>query len=89
MNENTKNKFAEILKTAQEKANIQKVASKPEPIAPITEPVKEETKQELSSLTIADLLNDTNAPVTEEKPNLRLIDYSDKAFAVIGDTKTY
>lgn len=93
MNENTKNKFAEILKVAQDKANIQKVTVNPEPqkypIAPILipEPIKEEIKQELSSITVADLLNDTFSQPEEKTLNLKLIDYSDKAFAVIGDTK--
>lgn len=83
MTENTKNKFAELLKAANQKANIptkiNKPVVKPEP--------QKETKQELSLTTIDDLLNDTSVKATEEKPNLRLIDYSDKAFAVIGDTK--
>lgn len=93
MNENTKNKFAEILKAAQDKANVQKVTVNPEPknepIAPepIPEPIKEEIQQELSSITVDDLLNDTFSQPEEKKLNLKLIDYSEKAFAVIGDTK--
>lgn len=102
MNENTKNKFAEILKAAQDKANGQKPINpanlkanepgfKPEVKDifpdPIPEPVKEEQKQELSSITVDDLLNDSITPKEEKRLNLRLIDYSDKSFAVIGDTK--
>lgn len=93
MTENTKNKFAELLKAANDKATLQKVVTKIEkrhdvkPIAaPVPAPVKEETKPELSSVTIDDLLNVTNTQPAPNKPNLSLVDYSDKAFAVIGDT---
>ena len=46
---------------------------------------------ELSDFTIEDLLNETpdQQPNTPEvkKANLTIVDYSDKAFAVIGETK--
>lgn len=122
MNEITKNKFAEILKAAQDKANGQKVTANPAPIVPviIPETVKDAyltsselnkisvadfikspnfindvaaDSPELSTMTFADLLSndteETKETIAPEpiKPALRLIDYSDKAFAVVGDTK--
>lgn len=79
MNNETKNKFAEIL--AAQKAKVNGI----KPIIPKPEPIKNEKKQpeqiqELSSITIDDLLNTTH------KPLLNLVDYSDKSFAITGET---
>jgi hypothetical protein len=124
MNQETKNKFAEILAAQQAKANniqtikplvkdhpkeynnlkeieraaksgetisllnmanlvkSEKKQSEPEAIKP--EPVKiESIAPELSNLTVSDLLNESTATETA----LNLIDYSEKAFCITGQTK--
>lgn len=106
MNENTKNKFAELLKAANQKANIP--AKVTAPVKPAQRPYFSNTElskmndnfiksvvntPELSDMTFADLLSEDKTETKETivpepiKPNLRLVDYSDKAFAIIGDTK--
>lgn len=123
MNENTKNKFAELLKAANQKANIapanlkaNEPGFKPEvkdifpdaATTPIPRPYFTNTElsnmndnfiksvvstPELSDMTFADLLSGDNTAAKEtiapilDKPNLRIIDYSERSFAVIGDTK--
>jgi hypothetical protein len=48
-----------------------------------TEETNAEVKPELSAITVSDLLNEPEQP----KSNLILVDYSEKAFAIIGETK--
>ncbi|HXU28616.1 MAG TPA: hypothetical protein VN698_15415 [Bacteroidia bacterium] len=118
MNEVTKNKFAEMLKAANDKANfpakvkasekIVETISKAKEVNILGQTVKEGTKihakltqqirqfnelaasevnmPELSEVTYNDLI----APIPElpNKPqaNLTVINYSDKAIAIIGET---
>lgn len=56
------------------------VVTAPVPTAPVTAP-------ELSSTTIADLIGQPKVVATPNKYNLNIIQYSDKAVAVIGDTQ--
>lgn len=92
MNENTKNKFAELLKAANQKAATQ-CEKKPIVTAPVIDKPIVTDSPELSTMTFADLLSEEKpkdeviaVPVVD-KPNLRIVDYSDKAFAIVGDTK--
>jgi len=118
MNEVTKNKFADMLKAANEKANFPAKVKAAEKIvntitkanevkilgqtvktgtkihAKLTQQIKqfndlaanETNMPELSEITFDDLI----APVPElpNKPqvNLTVVNYSDKAIAIIGDT---
>ena len=52
--------------------------------APVPPPV---TAPELSSTTIADLIGQPKVVATPNKYNLKVISYSDKAVAVVGDTE--
>lgn len=84
MTNETKNKFAEILAQANAKAagKSQLTAKAPE----ITPELKQETaRPELSMVTINDIINNT---LEEIKPKVRIVDYSEKAFAVVGETKS-
>ena len=106
MQQDTKNKFAEILKAAQEAANKPKTFSttaapaKAEKAQPAPKPILKAITQalpvqavvptpavQLSTMTSADLLNEKAEPAAETPPACTIIDYSDKAFAVIGETK--
>lgn len=103
MTQDNKAKFAAILAAQQAKVSqINKTAFteqvKKEQPKPEVKEVEIIVMPELSSITIEDLLNDKPvycSPITfdiptmkqPEQPKLQIIDYSDKAFAVIGDTK--
>lgn len=56
------------------------VVTAPVPTAPVTAP-------ELSSTTIADLIGQPKVVAAPNKYNLKVIQYSDKAVAVVGDTQ--
>ena len=62
---------------------------KPTPVPPpapvVTAPVP--TAPELSSTTIADLIGQPKVVATPNRYNLKVISYSDKAVAVVGDTE--
>ena len=83
MNHETQKKFAEILAKAQAGA-AQKTVLKSSSKKPEKEAIK---APELSNLTIEDILQDVPQPEPETKSPLQLIDYSEKAFAIIGETK--
>jgi hypothetical protein len=78
MKEETKNKFAAILAAAQKQAKpeVKQIAK--------AEEVKKEfhsiASDELSTLTFDDLIE-------PEEIKLKVVDYSERAFAIIGDTK--
>lgn len=106
MQDSTKNKMAEILKAAQDKAN-QKMQPKemPAPLPKVAEPEPKQDRPEMSNITISDLLNEPakedtafcnvfafNLPQTREQAKsandgLELIEYSDRAICIIGNTK--
>jgi len=54
---------------------------------PMPEPVQQQNSPELSDLTFADLFSSSKPEKPKNPYNLQIIDYSDKAVAVIGDTK--
>lgn len=84
MTQDNKNKFAAILAAAQAKAEGKKLTSQaPATAKPIQAPVKpvEVVKPEMSTVTVEDILRD------EHKNEVNIVDYSEKAFAVIGQTK--
>lgn len=93
MTQDTKNKFAEMLQAANNKANLPaKVKAIEKPINP---PVKaKETvidtqvnnTVELSGITFDDLIKTSPELPNKPKQNLTVINYSDKAIAVIGET---
>lgn len=97
MTQDTKNKFAELLAAAQNKASDKTTpnfsapeqAKQPEPLPEIPKPAV----QELSGYTIEDILTGCepaeDEPEVQEQPKngLKIVDYSDRAFAVISDTK--
>ena len=90
MTNETQKKCAAILAAAQAKVTkhtVVKFTEQPKP-EPIPEP--EQTKPELSTLTIEDILADTvvaqDAP-QEANTDLKIVDYSDKAFAIITATR--
>lgn len=101
MNEDTKKSFAAILAAAQAKANVKSTTNfVSKPIAekmPVNEAInqKEGAKveidttvhdmPEMSTMTFADLVNDTHKETTV-KHKVEIKDYSDKSFAVIGET---
>jgi len=91
MTQDNKNKFAAILAAAQEKANGKKLVSAkpviqaPAIVTPVPAPAKTveaAKKPEMSNVTIEDILQADSPKVT-----VKIVDYSDKAFAVIGETK--
>lgn len=85
MTQDNKNRFAAILAEAQAKANGKKLATAKHTQAPAPVKIVEAakvSKPELSTVTIEDILRD-DAP----KSAVNIVDYSDKAFAVIGETK--
>lgn len=95
MTQDTKNKFAELLAAAQTKAsdkttpNFSAPAKQPEQLPETPKPAV----QELSGYTIEDILTGCepaeDEPEVQEHPKngLKIVDYSDRAFAVISDTK--
>ena len=96
MNSNTLSAFQRILAEAKAKAEAQatgKPIPKPTPVPPpapvVTAPVPTPpvTAPELSSTTIADLIGQPKVVTTPNKYNLKVISYSDKAVAVVGDTE--
>lgn len=85
MTQDTKNKFAEILAKAQGTKNIEPVKYKCANIQKSVPEIKKEfhlPEIELSKITFNDII----AP-DEIKPNFKIVDYSEKAFAIVGDTK--
>lgn len=85
MTNETQNKFAAILAAANAKAEAKstpKFAAPTEPVKPVEKPAV--IMPELSTVTVEDILNEQ--PI-DTKTSLSLVDYSDKAFAIIGDTK--
>jgi len=103
MNSNTLSAFQRILAEAKAKAEAQATGKKytpkatavpkPTPVPPpapvVTAPVPTPpvTAPELSSTTIADLIGQPKVVTTPNKYNLKVISYSDKAVAVVGDTE--
>jgi len=82
--QDTKKAFADIILKAQALAEQQNgrgkmTYTKPEP-KPKTQPEPKPEQPELSTMTIDDILQDT------AKPSLTIINYSDKAIVVVGDT---
>lgn len=91
MKQETSQQFAAILAAAQAKLNAVN-APKPvvytERITPVTPPIQPEAivpTPELSEMTIDELLGNVASPIVI--PSLEIVDYSDKAFAIIGETK--
>lgn len=82
MNQETKNKFAEILAAAQNQAQQKKIVSQP---GKVKEEFNLAQTPELSTVTFDQIF----APVKilEIKKELQIIDYSPKSFAIIGETK--
>jgi hypothetical protein len=80
-NQDTKKAFAEIIAKAQALAEQQNGRGKVTYTKPEPQPKPEPKPQpELSTMTIDDILQDT------AKPSLTIINYSDKAIVVVGDT---
>lgn len=94
MTQSTQNKFAAILAAAQEKANLQSTPkfTAPKPIE-AKQPEPEQPAQELSNFTIEDILTGyepaKDEPQAQEQPKtaLKIVDYSDRAFAIVTETK--
>lgn len=101
MKQDTQSKFAAILAAAQNKAAIQAApkfsqpqpAKQPEELKPAPAPVPEEipaidtltaAEEEQINTTIAEIF--ATAPKGEAK-TLFIVDYSERSFAVIGETK--
>jgi len=97
MTQDTQNKFAQILAQAKLDASKKTVLkSAPVKVTPpqieqpkvvvITEQVKDiDSRPELSTTTFNDIIKEVTEQPTQTA--LQIIDYSDKAFALIGNTK--
>jgi hypothetical protein len=77
--QDTKKAFAEIILKAQALAEQQNGRGKVTYTKPEPKP-EPQPQPELSTMTIDDILQDT------AKPSLTIVDYSDKAIVVVGDT---
>jgi hypothetical protein len=85
MTQDNKNRFAAIVAQAQAKADGKKLVTAKPTQAPAPVKVVEAakiSKPEMSTVTVEDILRD-DAP----KSVVSIVDYSEKAFAVIGETK--
>ena len=101
MNQNTLDIYAKIMADAKAKAEAQANGKKvtalkqvtPTPSKPSVTDIFPDIKPtpELSDVTIDDLIGNKPQPVPvlipTPQPNIRLIQYSDRCIAVVGDTK--
>jgi hypothetical protein len=99
MTQDTQNAFAAILAKAQLDASKKTVlkSAQVKPIAPaqievipvvITETVKDiDSRPELSTVTFNDIIKEVAPIVQPIEQSLTIVDYSEKAIAVIGNTK--
>lgn len=85
--QDTKKAFAEIIAKAQALAESQNNRGKSSPPKPTAPKKVEEVRQspELSTTTIDDILSKPIKSV-QPQPSLTIVNYSDKAIVVVGDT---
>jgi hypothetical protein len=92
MTQNTQSKFAAILAAAQEKANIKTTPTFKAPDA-VKSIEPQAPVQELSSFTIEEILTgcepaeDESQAIELTKISLKIVDYSDRAFAIVSEEK--
>ena len=98
MNQNTLSTYAKIMADAQAKADAQANGKKvttpkqvtPKPTKPLVSDIFPDIKPtpELSDVTIDDLIGKKAIVLQpQSQPDIKVIQYSDKCIAVVGDTK--